>query len=189
VASFLAALLRGCVDYKILFSLFHKHGDDAHTLFSNVLFTSISMRQLGTRLIPMKLSCLHSLISMTHTAMLYSASFRDFYRQFSDSSEFIRGPFETFVDSPYYSDWELCGGTVTASFSKHLSWQTMHFLQRSTHFSKKELRSFKRSLFMMAERPWWSVSVARLKSGNGCTHRNRWSPIRTSAIQSRSHPM
>jgi hypothetical protein len=48
----------------------------------------------------------------------------------------IRGPFEKFVDSPYYSESELCGGAVTVSFSKYLLWQAMHFLQRSTHFSK-----------------------------------------------------
>jgi hypothetical protein len=44
---------------------------------------------------------------------------------------YIRGPFEKFVDSPYYSELELCGGAVTVSFSKYLPWQAMHFLQRS----------------------------------------------------------
>jgi hypothetical protein len=29
----------------------------------------------------------------------------------------IRGPFAKFVDSPYYSESELCGGAVTVSFS------------------------------------------------------------------------
>jgi hypothetical protein len=29
-----------------------------------------------------------------------------------------RGTFEKFVDSPYYSESELCGGAVTVSFSK-----------------------------------------------------------------------
>jgi hypothetical protein len=47
---------------------------------------------------------------------------------------FLRGPFAKFVDSPYYSESELCGGAVTVSFSKYLLWHTMHFLQRSTHF-------------------------------------------------------
>jgi hypothetical protein len=47
-----------------------------------------------------------------------------------------RGPFEKFVDSSYYSESELCGDAVTVSFSKYLPWQAMHFLQRSTHFSK-----------------------------------------------------
>jgi hypothetical protein len=28
----------------------------------------------------------------------------------------IRGQFESFVDSPYYSESELCGGAVTVSF-------------------------------------------------------------------------
>jgi len=49
---------------------------------------------------------------------------------------FLRGPFSKFVDSPYYSESELCGGAVTVYFSKYLPWQAMHFLQRSTHFSK-----------------------------------------------------
>jgi hypothetical protein len=31
-----------------------------------------------------------------------------------------RGPFEKFVDSPCYSESELCGGAVTVSFSMHL---------------------------------------------------------------------
>jgi hypothetical protein len=48
-----------------------------------------------------------------------------------------RGPFEKFVDSPYYSELELCEGAVTVSFSKYLRWQVMmHFSQRCTHFSK-----------------------------------------------------
>jgi hypothetical protein len=46
----------------------------------------------------------------------------------------LRGPFERFMDSPYYSESELCGGAVTVCFSKYLPWQEMHFLQRSTHF-------------------------------------------------------
>jgi hypothetical protein len=47
-----------------------------------------------------------------------------------------RGPFEKLVDSPYYSESELCGGAVTVPFSKYLPWELMHFLQRSIHFSK-----------------------------------------------------
>jgi hypothetical protein len=31
-----------------------------------------------------------------------------------------RGPFHKFVDSPYYSQSELCGGAVTVSYSKYL---------------------------------------------------------------------
>jgi hypothetical protein len=45
-------------------------------------------------------------------------------------------PFEKFVDSPYYSESELCGGEVTVSFSKHLSCQVMHLQQRSIHSPK-----------------------------------------------------
>jgi len=33
-------------------------------------------------------------------------------------------------------------GAVTVCLSKYLPWQAMRFLQRSTHFSKTELRSF-----------------------------------------------
>jgi hypothetical protein len=33
----------------------------------------------------------------------------------------IRGPFTKFVDPPYYTDSELCGGAVTVPFSKYLS--------------------------------------------------------------------
>jgi hypothetical protein len=52
---------------------------------------------------------------------------------FLSDASFIRVPFAKFVDSPYYSESELCGGAVTVSFSKYLPWQAMHFLQRSTH--------------------------------------------------------
>jgi len=34
-----------------------------------------------------------------------------------------RGPFEKFMDSPYYSESELCGSAVTVSFPKYLPWQ------------------------------------------------------------------
>jgi hypothetical protein len=33
-----------------------------------------------------------------------------------------RGPFANFVDSPYYSESELCESAVTVSFSKYLPW-------------------------------------------------------------------
>jgi hypothetical protein len=55
----------------------------------------------------------------------------------------IRGPFEKFVGSTYYSELELCGGF---SFSKYIPWQAMHFLQRSTHFSKTLLHTVCRKL-------------------------------------------
>jgi hypothetical protein len=70
----------------------------------------------------------------------------------------ILGPFEKFVDSPYYSESELCGGAVTVSFSKYLPWQAMHFLQRSTHFSKTCCRPFAASFRRIVEQavlsPW-----------------------------------
>jgi hypothetical protein len=33
-----------------------------------------------------------------------------------NNGKYIRGPFEKFVDSPYYSKLELCGGVVIVSF-------------------------------------------------------------------------
>jgi hypothetical protein len=63
----------------------------------------------------------------------------------------IRGQFENFVDSHHYSESEFCGGAVTVSFSKYLPWQAMHFLQRSTHFSKKCSRPFAASFRRIVE--------------------------------------
>jgi hypothetical protein len=48
----------------------------------------------------------------------------------------LRGPFAKFVDWPYYSESEFCGGAVTVCFLEYLPWQAIYFLQRSTHFSK-----------------------------------------------------
>jgi hypothetical protein len=61
------------------------------------------------------------------------------------------GPFEKFVDLPYYSESELCGGAVKVSFSKDLLWKEMHFLQRSTHFSKTCCKSFAASFRRIVE--------------------------------------
>jgi hypothetical protein len=63
----------------------------------------------------------------------------------------IRGPFEKFVDSPYYCESELCGDAVTVPFSKYHSWKAMHFLQRSTHFSKMCCRPLITSKFLASE--------------------------------------
>jgi hypothetical protein len=63
----------------------------------------------------------------------------------------ILGPFEKFVDSPYYSESELCGGAITVYFSKYLPWKAMHFLQRSIHFSKTCCRPFAASFRMIME--------------------------------------
>jgi hypothetical protein len=76
----------------------------------------------------------------------------------------LRGPFAKYVDSPYYSGSELCGGAVTVSFSKYLPWQAMHFLQRSTHFSKTCCRPLVTSKFLASELPfhgWKSPEIAR----------------------------
>jgi hypothetical protein len=75
----------------------------------------------------------------------------------------IRGSFAKFVDSPYYSESELCGGAVTVSISKYLPCQAMHFLQRFTHFSKTCCRPLITSKFLASELPfhgWKSSELA-----------------------------
>jgi hypothetical protein len=66
----------------------------------------------------------------------------------------IRVSFAKFVDSPYYSESDLCGGAVTVFFSKYLPWKTMQFLQRSTHFSKTCCRPLITSKFHASELPF-----------------------------------
>jgi hypothetical protein len=61
------------------------------------------------------------------------------------------GRLEKVVDSPNYSESELCGGAVTVSLLKYLPWQAMHFLQRSTHFSKTCCRPFAASFRRIVE--------------------------------------
>jgi hypothetical protein len=73
----------------------------------------------------------------------------------------IRGAFEKFVDSPYYSELELCRGAMTVSFSKYLPWQAMYFLQRSTSFSKKCCRPFAASFRRIVEQ---AVSTFHVRS-------------------------
>jgi hypothetical protein len=50
---------------------------------------------------------------------------------------------------------------MTVSFSKYLPWQAMHFLQRSTHFSKTFYRPFAASFRRIVEQavflPWSSL--------------------------------
>jgi hypothetical protein len=60
---------------------------------------------------------------------------------FFHSPREIQGPLGKFVDSPYSSESELCGGAVTVSL-KHLPWQAMHFVQYPTHFLKMCCRPF-----------------------------------------------
>jgi hypothetical protein len=47
-----------------------------------------------------------------------------------------------------------CGGAMTVSLSKYLPWQAMHFVQRSTHFSKTRCRPLITSKFLAWELPF-----------------------------------
>jgi hypothetical protein len=76
----------------------------------------------------------------------------------------LKGLFAKFIDSPYYSLSELCGGAVTVSFSKYLPWQAIHFLQRSTHFSKMCCRPLITSKFLTSELPFM-VGKAQILHG------------------------
>jgi hypothetical protein len=71
----------------------------------------------------------------------------------NEISDFVRGPFAKFVESPYYSVSELRGGAVTVSFSKYLPWQAIHFLHLSTHFSKTCCRPLITSKFLASYLP------------------------------------
>jgi hypothetical protein len=110
---------------------------------------------------------------------------------------YIRGPFEKFVDSPYYSESELCEGAVTVPFSKYLPWQAMHLLKRSTHFSKTCCRPLITSKFLASELPFHGWKNPEISWGERCELNfvfglekvDGGNPIRTSAIQSRSRPM
>jgi hypothetical protein len=100
------------------------------------------------------------------------------------------------VDSIYYSESELCGGAVTVAFSKYLPWQAMHFLQRSTHFSKTCCRPFITSKFLASELLFVVGKAQKshgarseLNSVFGLEKVDLWNRIRTSAIQTRSRPM
>jgi hypothetical protein len=67
---------------------------------------------------------------------------------------FIRVPFAKFVDSSYYSEFEVRGGAVTVSFSKYIPWQAINFLQRSIHISKTCCRPLITSKFLISELPF-----------------------------------
>jgi hypothetical protein len=96
---------------------------------------------------------------------------------------YIRGPFEKFVDSPYYYESKLRGSVVTVSFSKYLPWQAMHFLQRSTHFSRTCCRQFAASFRRIVEQAvlttWSLFSVSKAlpllenRSSSHCLVSNR----------------
>jgi hypothetical protein len=99
-------------------------------------------------LLPYKMSGFHSSIvaSITETSEVHTAAMLILLTVGNWKVEYclVRGPFEMFVDSP-------CGSAVTVSFSKYLPWQAMHFLQRSTRFSKTWCRPFAASFRRIVE--------------------------------------
>jgi hypothetical protein len=76
-----------------------------------------------------------------------------------------KGQYDSSLQSSWthYSESELCGGAVTVSFSKYLPWQGMHFLQRSTHFTKTCCRPLITSKILVSElsfHGWKSPEIA-----------------------------
>jgi len=69
-------------------------------------------------------------------------------------SAIVRGPFEKFVDSPYYSELELCGDAMMVSLLKYLPWKVRHFLQCSTCFLKTCCRPLITLKFLALELPF-----------------------------------
>jgi hypothetical protein len=80
-------------------------------------------------------------------------------QEISSRFQDIRGPFENFVESPYYSESELCGGAVTVSFSKYLPWQEIYFLKWSIHFSKTCCGPFAASFRRIVEQAVFTFHV------------------------------
>jgi hypothetical protein len=100
------------------------------------------------------------------------------------------------VESPYYSESELCEEAVTVCFSKYLPWQAMHFLQRSTHFSKTCYRPSIASkvhaveLFFMVEKAKKSHGArSKLNSMFGLGKMDRWTPLEHPAYSPDLAPM
>jgi hypothetical protein len=74
----------------------------------------------------------------------------------------LRRPFAKFVDSPYYSEPELCGGAVTVSFSKYFPWKATHFLQ-APPTSRKRAADLITSKFLASKLPfhgWKSPEIS-----------------------------
>jgi hypothetical protein len=65
-------------------------------------------------------------------------------------------------------------------------WCDLHPSNRRYSFSYGR---FKRTLYRMAEQLSRQCQTTYGSGSNGCAHRNRWNPIRTSAIESRSRPI
>jgi hypothetical protein len=68
------------------------------------------------------------------------------------------------MDSPYYSESELCGGGGWP-LKKYLPWQAIHFLQWSTHFSKMWCRPLITSKFLALELPFHGLKSPEITLG------------------------
>jgi hypothetical protein len=133
------------------------------------------------------------ILKMLATLSRYSCfSSIPYITQYNDDFiyDIIREPFAKFVDSPHYSESELCGGAVTICFSNYLPWQAIYFLQRSTHFTKTCCRPFAASFrriveqaVLTSELPFhgWKSPAHGVRSGlyDGCS--NGDPPISVSA--------
>jgi hypothetical protein len=108
----------------------------------------------------------------------------------------VRGPFAKFVDSPHYSESELCGGAVTVFFwSTSLGKRSASYnappTSRKRAADRWSFRNFlpQSCLFTVGKAQKLHMARSELNSVFGLKKVDRWNPIRTSAIHSRSRPM
>jgi hypothetical protein len=101
------------------------------------------------------------------------------------------------VDSSYYSESELHGGAVTVSFFRSTSLGKRCTSYNAPPTSRKRaadswsLRNFlpRSSLFVVGKAQKSHGTRSELNSVFGLENVDRWNPIRTSSIQSRSRPI
>jgi hypothetical protein len=112
------------------------------------------------------------------------------------TASILRRPLAKFVDSPHWSESELCGGAVTVSFSNLPLGKRCTSYNASPTFQKRaadrwSLRNVlsQSSIFMVGKAQKSHLARSELNSVIGLEKVVRWNPIRTSAIQSRSRPM
>jgi hypothetical protein len=104
----------------------------------------------------------------------------------------IRGPFEKFVDSPYYAESELCWRSLfrSTSLGKRCTSYNTPPTSRERAADRWSLRNFlPRSFFLMVGKAQKSHGArSELNCVFGLERVDRRNPIRTSAIQFRSRP-
>jgi hypothetical protein len=82
----------------------------------------------------------------------------------------LRGSFEKFADSPYYSESEICGGAVTVSFSKYLPSHNAPFTCRKRDADRCSIRNFLPRSSLSTVGKAQKSHVMRSKLYGGCSN-------------------